>query len=465
MISDTKERQLDVLQTIYSEIQNGDIQKESLLQHGILSINRLIKLINSRLEPADIPLLRGTLALARNPLLYTPTQQIKSALQDIREDTLSLYEKHISHIKDMVATRTNKETLAYLRYNIPAPHRALVALAAGFATANRDFWLFSDEELLNTCDGVDSLAELKYKNCSVHAHIKGRQLEWEFQKRNPAAMRNYYLDVEGLRHRSMGELVTANFLRLNNISFLTQMPVANSNAKKPRTIDFSLIDHDVHIEVLQNEERGQGIRRSKYVDRLNSKRYEYKLLGGKCIFVDSDKYWTSEGFDIVAFSEQLQASLQLTGISTSTEFPATALGYRDNSEAKKLMTLPLPELIYFLEKQGVVGLASLKNNFHFFMTILKMRDDFDDILNHFKQLGERIRLSRIQAAVKERDKHYASIEEVRALAVEHNITCQKEWFAFAKANRDFLKQMNIPSNIYLVYSRLGTWQGWGYLWN
>src|SRR5690606_16413682 len=178
MISDTKERQLDVLQTIYSEIQNGDIQKESLLQHGVLSINRLIELINSRLEPANIPLLKGALALARHPLLYTPTQQLTLELQYICEDTLSLYAQHISHIKDMAATRTDKETLAYLRYHVPAPHRALIALAAGFATANPDFWLFSDEQLLSAADGVDSLAELKYKNCSVHAHIKGRQLEW-----------------------------------------------------------------------------------------------------------------------------------------------------------------------------------------------------------------------------------------------------------------------------------------------
>lgn len=465
MISDTKERQLDVLQTIYSEIQNGDIQKESLLQHGILSINRLIELINSRLEPANIPLLKGTLALARNPLLYTPTQRIKFELQDIREDTLSLYAQHISHIKDMVATRTDKETLAYLRYHIPAPHRALVALAAGFATANRDFWLFSDEELLNTCDGVDSLAELKYKNCSVHAHIKGRQLEWEFQKRNPAAMRNYYLDSEGLRHSSMGELVTANFLRLNGILFIAQAQVANISAAKERTVDFALVEHNVYIEVLQNEERGSGKRRARYIERLTQKKSEYKALDSECIFINSDRFWSADGFDIMAFCEQLQVSLQLAGISTQIDYPAKALGYWDSSEVEKLMTLPLSELTTFLEGQGVDGLASLKNKFHFFMTILKMRDDFDDILHHFKQLGERIRLSRTQAAVKERDKHYASIEEVRALAVEHNITCQKEWFAFAKANRGLLKQLNIPSNLVSVYSRLGTWQRWGYLWN
>lgn len=62
------------------------------------------------------------------------------------------------------------------------------------------------------------------------------------------------------------------------------------------------------------------------------------------------------------------------------------------------------------------------------------------------------------------NKEYASLEKVKVYIKKHGIKSQPDWNAHAKANRDELKKLKIPSNLRNVYNHSGRklWKGWGY---
>lgn len=207
------------------------------------------------------------------------------------------------------------------------------------------------------------------------------EIEWKHGKQDQA-IPTYYLDASGKRHSSIGELVTANFLRLNKIPFLTQALVGDSISDSEQRVDFVLINRGVYIEVIQSAPLRQSMHTTKHTSQLVANQREHRKLGWECLCINSDKFWSPTGFHIIDFCEHLRLSLLLTGIPSTAELPLAKLGYWDSSEINKLMTLEQPRLFDFLEEHGVTGLAALKNSFHFFLKTLKMREDFDEILVH-----------------------------------------------------------------------------------
>jgi hypothetical protein len=203
------------------------------------------------------------------------------------------------------------------------------------------------------------------------------EIQWKHGKQNQA-IPTYYLDASGKRHSSIGELVTANFLRLNKIQFLTQALVGDSISDSEQRVDFVLINRGVYIEVIQSD----ALRQTMHASQAVAKQHEHRKLGWECLCINSDKFWTPTGFDIIEFCEHLRLYLLLAGIPSTAELPLAKLGYWDSSEINQLMTLEQPRLFDFLEEHGVTGLAALKSSFHFFMRTLKMREDFDEILVH-----------------------------------------------------------------------------------
>ena len=99
------------------------------------------------------------------------------------------------------------------------------------------------------------------------------------------------------------------------------------------------------------------------------------------------------------------------------------------------------------------------------MNILKLRTDFDAVMEHFKQKGINNRRANTQLAIERRQANYASMQSVKELIRKQNIKSQRDWFNFATNNRQLLKKLNVPSNLPSVYKRLGTWEGWGALWS
>ena len=161
---------------------------------------------------------------------------------------------------------------------------------------------------------------------------------------------------------------------------------------------------------------------------------------------------------------ELQKVLKENGIRSSVDFAKSDLGYTNNKEKQLLVCLPKNELVQFLASQGIDGLATLKNNFHFYLEPLNLRSDFDAIMQHFRELGQRIRNEKASERADTRRETYASMQEVKQFFKLHGITSQKAWFAFAPRNKKLLQEARIPFGLPPVYSRLGTWEGWGALW-
>jgi hypothetical protein len=58
---------------------------------------------------------------------------------------------------------------------------------------------------------------------------------------------------------------------------------------------------------------------------------------------------------------------------------------------------------------------------------------------------------------------YVPMEVVREFFREFGISSQPQWVVFAKANPRLLKERNIPANPYEVYTKIGSWISWPYL--
>lgn len=436
-----------------------------LLNHACLSMAALTDLLNEEFEKAELPMLKGTLALARAEHLYATVRELKHFVQGIDAKTLHRYQRTIAETKGLNDEGRHEEAIKYLKGRVKAPHRALVAVAAGLELKNPDYWVHSDRQILDLCAGVPSLTALKNQHCTLHAHLKGRGLETQYLLENPEAINNFYIDSEGRRFFSYPEVVTANYLRLNNVEHLSQYKVPNLPADEPaREADFYLPGAELLIEVSQNHEKGSGTRKENYLARKSLKEVQYERAGYNALFIDTEPFFSHTGFGAVQYVAALQEILEQHGISTSTDFSIGELGYTNNEEKHKLVASSRDELIEFLEAQGVDGLATLKNNFHFYLDVLNLRPDVDSIIEHFRQRGLRNRALNTKATINARLKQYADIDAVTVLIQQHSITSQKEWFAFAVANKDLLRTLRIPSGLPAVYKKLGTWRGWGALW-
>jgi hypothetical protein len=465
MQKDIEQTQKLALDRLAMEIKSSVKLKQYLLNHDCLSITKLTSLINERIEMADAKL-AGTLALARSPHLYGIVRDLKLELQNIDENTLSQYKYQIAQVEALVQTGYHKQAQAVLRAQVPANHRVLVAKAAKLKLKNPDPWVLTDRQFLDELVGIASLTHMKQDYCTLHAHLKGRQLETQFLLENPAAIQNFYIDRHGRLLHSFAELVANNFLNANDINNFAQHVVEGlQTTAKHRKADFYLPETHVVIEVSQNHEAGKGVRKSRYLERKNIKEAEYNDAGYRAVFIDTEPFYKATGFDISGFCELLKAELKRYGISTSTDYSVEVLGYSNDEKKKNLIALPLIDLVKFLEDEGIDGLATLKNKFHSYMNILKLRTDFDAVMEHFKQKGLSNRRANTQLAIERRQANYASMQRVKELIRKQNIKSQRDWFSFAKNNRQLLKKLNVPSNLPSVYKRLGTWEGWGALWS
>lgn len=252
---------------------------------------------------------------------------------------------------------------------------------------------------------------------------------------------------------------------MNNVEHISQYQVPNIAEGTPyREADFFLPEANLLVEVSQNHALGTGTRKARYVERIAAKKAQYDDAGYKAVFINTEPFFKSFGFDIAAFTESLKQVLSDLGIGSKTNYPVEQLGYANNEEKHLLVSLPLNELVAFLETQGVEGLATLKNNFHFYLEALNLRNDAKEIFKHLAALGKRNRQEKTRAHMKSRDEIYASLDEVKSFMREHGISSQKQWFAFAPRHKQLLKETRIPAALPPVYTRLGTWQGWGPLW-
>ncbi|MCC5880985.1 MAG: hypothetical protein JJU03_13965 [Idiomarina sp.] len=464
-MKDIKAHQSSILSDEIVRIIAGKSDYTHLVTHGCLSVSGFTKALNEKYETKGLPKIKGTLGLSRTSHLYALVRELKLRVQDIDDNTLDYYKQVITEATVLVKAGENKRAIRLVKNRVIAPHRALVAIAAGVSMPNPDYWLFTDRQLLDLASGVSSLSALKNHYCTLHAHLKGRELETQYLLENPEAINNFYIDAEGRRFFSYPEVVTANYLRLNNIEHISQYQVPNlAEGTSPRQADFFLPGANLLIEISQNHDRGTGTRKGRYVERMAAKKAQYADAGYNAVFINTEPFFKSLGFDVKAFTESLKQVLCDLRIGSKTNYPIDDLGYTNNEEKHLLVSLPLNELVAFLETQGVDGLATLKNNFHFYLEALNLRNDAEKIFEHFTALGKRNRQKKTKAHMKSRDEIYASLDEVKSFMREHGISSQKQWFAFAPRHKEKLKEARIPAALPPVYTRLGTWQGWGALW-
>ncbi|MCC5880993.1 MAG: hypothetical protein JJU03_14005 [Idiomarina sp.] len=389
-MKDINAQQSGMLRELSMKIIAGEVDVPGLLPDGCLSLSALTNCLNEKLMTAGLPTICPVFGLNSAPHLYPLVRELKLQVQDIDADTAKRYAQVITEASVLVQVEENNKARSLIQARVIAPHRALVAIAAQVRVPEPDYWLMTDEQLIDKAAEFKSVTMMKYFYCTLHAHLRGRNLEESTLKMKPAVAEGEYIDVEGRYFAKYSELVTANYLRLNDIKHTAQYTVPDlSDGKISIVADFYLPDANLLIEVTQSDEVQSSKRTALCSKRLTNRKAQYQAAGYTVLFINSVPFIKESRFNIAGYVNALKAELDTLGITTGTNYTQGELGFPKSKEERVLALLPVNEFIGFMESQGVDGRESLSGPFRFFLEVINLRPDRDFILQHFAKLDAR----------------------------------------------------------------------------
>lgn len=458
-----------VLKILLADLQQGKLEKAKFrfAKKGVLSKKLLTEYLEERFSV--------TISFPRvdNYELYS---QIKLIVEGVERQPISvLEEKHadlLEELREVISLNPIKlagdlvKVAPELYKRVSAlPESGLLYRLSGMTTDRAGYFYMHDDDVLSEASKFNSLVELKDKSPSLHKEIKSRRLSNKLLVQAPHMAGIFYKGLGDRFYRSQAELVMGNLLTLNALEFDSEasIPIKAEGSKRPMIADFLINRFGVYVEIEQNTAGDRSPRRAFYKERNDRKRAAYEDHGYKVLWIDSDPYYTHKSFDIEGFMESAVESLREIGVELST-FPVKDVFYQENEIKNNLLTLNKEQLLPYLYALGITGIAVLQNQFCSMHTMLKLREDYEQVMEAIKSA------SNAQKAKKVRDwnrgvrEQYASIDIVRKLTVEKQFKSQGEWYKYAKENKDILAQKRIPSSLQSVYKQLGVWQGWRSMW-
>lgn len=226
--------------------------------------------------------------------------------------------------------------------------------------------------------------------------------------------------------------------------------------------DFYFPNHKLILEVIQTGGSGTGSRKKHYALRNRSKEVAYRKHNVVYRVINSEPYFKNGVLQATEFAMEVRQLLKSVGIHCGPVPDSSILLFENDREKGGWLSLPLKNLLEALEvRMSIVGVATLTNSYSWLHSILRRRSDYDTVMQCLKEISKSTSAEKRKLRVKRRDEGYASLSAVRKLCRDEEITTQLQWFRFAKKNSARLKRLGIPSNLYSVYTRLGTWASWG----
>lgn len=460
---------MTVLKILLADFQQGKLEKAKFrcAKKGVLSKKLLTEYIEERFGV--------TMSFPRvdNYELYS---QIKLIVEGVERQPISVleekYDDLLKELREVISLHQIEfavdlfKAAPELYKRVSAlPESGLLYSLSGMTTDRAGYFYMHEDDVLSEASKFQRLVELKEKSPSLHKEIKFRNLSNKLLVRAPHMAGIFYKGLRDRFYRSQAELVMGNLLILNGVAFDSEvrLPIKARRSTKPMIADFLIKPFSVYVEIEQNTAGDRSDRRANYKKRNLRKREAYEKHGYKVLWIDSDPYYTHKSFDIEGFMEAAVESLREIGVELST-FPVKEVFYQEDEIKNNLLTLNKEQLLPYLYALGITGIAVLQNKFCSMHTMLSLREDYEQVMGAIK-FASTAGKSKKQTArfLKEREQ-YASIEIVRKLTVEKNFKSQKQWFQYAKENKDILAQKRIPSSLQSVYKQLGVWQGWRSMW-
>ena len=233
-----------------------------------------------------------------------------------------------------------------------------------------------------------------------------------------------------------------------------------TKALKP---DFFFSGHNAILEIAQNTNPNRGVRRESYVSRNEIKEKQYQAVPDLDYrFVDSDPFFKYTGFDIAGWIKTVATALCEMGVDIGPmPDDYSSLRYEDCTDKIFFLSTPTENLIdHLINTLKVRGVGDFINKHSTIKNLVAARQDYAEILAALKKLGCARRSVAASRFSHQRQVCYASLHVVREFLRSRGIRTQKQWVAYAKANRAELKANNIPSSLREIYMRLGVWSSW-----
>lgn len=380
------------------------------------------------------------------------------------EQILKRHSKSIALIKESGATscvelHLNNRSLYSKLTKLP---ESKVILSYSELTSSRPlYWYLDDESLLQRCSKYSSWREAHNRERNLHKHITGRNLKQAVEQKYKVYLTGYYVGLDGNPYQSKGELFVANSLFTSKIAYQPHENIFLDN-KIRRNIDF-LFEGKRGLEVLQIEKIGnrKDTRTIVYVKRNDKKKKEYK--GNIEV-----KYFCFENYiqrgvvNTQLAYEDLRILLKEINIKINKIPPGTEnLIYFDKDRFQTARYGSEKEILQWLYSDiNIKGIKDLQDNHSHINNILSQRKDiYTTIRSKIKEISNEIKRQKYKERLAERAP-YSDIETAKKLAKINRIESQKQWFLWAKENKATRIKYNIPSNVYSIYRKAGTWNGW-----
>ena len=408
-----------------------------------------------------------------DPGVYDAYRRLKYAVEGIEYTGRQL----ANHIRPMVRrvavaakrlpektpTGLSRGNEALYREICSSPYRAIIFRTAGLTEGRPQYWYWEDRELLDRATAFHSWADMQQRDSALRAHLAGRELKIMAMRKNLRLVNHVRFGLKGYIYRSLPELVIGNLLAHNKIrvdrEYATQVYRAHSS--RQMIADFYFPDHKHILELIQTGGSGTGSRKKEYRLQTRSKAKGYRESHLQFQMINSEPYFKNGVLQAVAFAEHVCEELKKVGIDCGPVPDSSILLFEDVRKKEKWQTLSVEKLLKTMaDELDIRGVAVLKNKFSWLHALLRKRPNYDTIIQRLKANSKSISSERRKRWIKRRDEGYPSLAVVRKLCREAQISTQSQWFQFVKKNAARLRSLGIPSNLYSVYTRLGTWISW-----
>ena len=450
------------------QYENGNISKDQLIHHDRLSFSKIGEILNTNM--------RGTRVFS-NPKTYKAYADLKFSVEERVFNNITLeevelkYKSTISRLSKVGAQNTSElqsssERALYEKVRKHNHWPLMKWFCVEVPTA--EYWYWSDKDIIKQCGKYKSMTNLHCKATTLERHMKCRGLEPKVRERFSQYIPNKsYVSGSNELCRSYGELTISNLIHLcerkNDFEHQPKMGLHRKGSDKTMVADYYCKPNNIHIELTMYTHNGRGKRGKQYIRKLKEKKKIYENNKVNCIFIDSSVFFNSGCFDHMKFSEYFCKVISENGYNKLNTKNIKERELCLDKQVKTRLDLHTEEFLNYLRtERGLEKTADLSNHLSNLNAVIKARPDSKELFELLKSRG--IKLRNIKNSKRARKRPYAKLTLVREIFRRFNIRSQKQWYTFAKNNKQFLRALHVPVALPEVYRLRGMWdKGWAYL--
>jgi hypothetical protein len=242
--------------------------------------------------------------------------------------------------------------------------------------------------------------------------------------------------------------------------------ISRKGSDKSMISDFLFYDSQrqpVYLEIVQNTDANRGNRRESYAKRHKKKVDALNQHGIFPICVVADEFYDHGIFNAELFARDVSERLSQRNVELKKVPEERILARQFNDYANFLISSDKKTVFdHLINEKGISGAADLSNNFSTLKNLLKARSDnfLDELYRDLTAWSKKQRSEKLAARRKEIREQMMPLSKLKAIVRKQKIHTQRQWFDFARENKKFLHENNIPCDVASVYARLGDWISW-----